>query len=124
MPATFTFLHTIFLLWTSFLHWGSSVPLKRADSCPGYKASNVQRSASSLTADLTLAGTECNIHGQDLKDLKFSAQWQTGTFRSVSQICQRNVGHDLIREKQYSRHLSAVPAPIHRRVCSITQTYR
>lgn len=78
MPATFTFLHTALLLWTSFLHWGSSAPLNRADSCPGYKASNVQRSDSSLTADLTLAGTACNTYGQDLKDLKFLAQWQTG----------------------------------------------
>ncbi|KAF2028662.1 hypothetical protein EK21DRAFT_101691 [Setomelanomma holmii] len=77
MPPTITFLHTIFLLWTSLLQWGSSVPLKRADTCPGYKASNVERSDSSLTADLTLAGTECNLYSQDLKDLKFSAQWQT-----------------------------------------------
>lgn len=55
------------------------MPLKRADSCPGYMASNVQRADSKFTADLTLAGTECNIHGQDLKDLKFVAEWQTGT---------------------------------------------
>jgi hypothetical protein len=27
---------------------------------------------------LTLAGTACNTYGQDLKDLKFLAQWQTG----------------------------------------------
>jgi alpha-glucosidase len=78
MPATFTFLQTCLLLWTSLLHLGSAVSLKRADSCPGYKASNVQRSESSLTADLTLVGTPCNIHGKDLLNLKFSAQWQTG----------------------------------------------
>jgi alpha-glucosidase len=79
MPATFTILHAYLLLWSSLLNWGDAVPLKRADSCPGYKASNVQRSDSSLTADLTLAGTACNIHGEDLQDLRFSAQWQTGT---------------------------------------------
>jgi hypothetical protein len=80
MPAsiTFTFLHAVLLLWTSFIQWGNSVPLRRADSCPGYKASNVQRSESSLTADLTLAGTACNLYSPDLQDLKFSAQWQTG----------------------------------------------
>jgi alpha-glucosidase len=78
MPANFTFLHTCLLLWTSLLHWGSAVSPKRADSCSGYKASNVQRSESSLTADLTLVGTPCNIHGEDLLDLKFSAHWQTG----------------------------------------------
>jgi alpha-glucosidase len=80
MTAEFTFLHACILLLTSFLRWGSAVPLKRADSCPGYKASNVQRSESSLTADLTLAGTACNIHGEDILDLRFSAQWQTGIY--------------------------------------------
>jgi alpha-glucosidase len=78
MPPTFTFLHTCILLWTSFLQWGSAVPLKRADSCPGYKASNVQRSDTRLTADLTLAGTACNTYSEDLQDLKFLAEWQTG----------------------------------------------
>ncbi len=66
------------VLWSSFLPWGSPVPLKRADSCLGYKASNVQRSDSKFTADLTLVGPECNIYGQDLHDLKFLAEWQTG----------------------------------------------
>ncbi|CAO2651810.1 Nn.00g000930.m01.CDS01 [Neocucurbitaria sp. VM-36] len=71
------FLQAAFLLWSSFLKWGSAVPLKRADSCPGYKASNVQRSDSRFTADLSLAGTECNLYGQDLQDLRFLAEWQT-----------------------------------------------
>jgi alpha-glucosidase len=81
MSPTFTFIHTCILLWTSLLQLGGAVSLKRADSCSGYKASNVQRSDSSLTADLTLAGTACNIYGEDLKDLKFLAQWQTGMSR-------------------------------------------
>jgi hypothetical protein len=87
MPAMLTFLHASILLWTSLIHLGSAVPLKRADSCPGYKASNVQRSESSLTADLTLAGTACNIHGEDLLELKFSAQWQTGMFLPDLPLC-------------------------------------
>ncbi|KAF2867601.1 alpha-glucosidase [Massariosphaeria phaeospora] len=77
MPASFTFLHTCLLLWTSFVHWGNSVPLKRADECPGYKASNVQRSDNGFTADLSLAGSGCNLHGEDLKDLKFLVEYQT-----------------------------------------------
>jgi alpha-glucosidase len=68
------------------------VPLKRADSCPGYKASNVQRSDSSLTADLKLAGTACNIYSQDLQDLKFLAEWQTGMFRLL--------GHEVEEQHQ------------------------
>ncbi|KAJ4376120.1 hypothetical protein N0V83_001401 [Neocucurbitaria cava] len=72
-----TFLHACFLLWSSVLRLGSAVPLKRADNCPGYRASNVQRSDSTFTADLSLAGTECNLYGQDLHDLRFLAEWQT-----------------------------------------------
>ncbi|KAF1849516.1 glycoside hydrolase family 31 protein [Cucurbitaria berberidis CBS 394.84] len=77
MPAPVTFLQGWLLLFSSFLHPGSSVPLKRADPCPGYRASNVQRSDSRFTADLTLAGTECNIYSQDLHSLTFLAEWQT-----------------------------------------------
>jgi len=45
--------------------------------CPGYKASNVERTDGGLRADLTLAGPECNIYGKDLHDLKFVAEYQT-----------------------------------------------
>ncbi|KAF2743398.1 glycoside hydrolase family 31 protein, partial [Sporormia fimetaria CBS 119925] len=79
MPAaTVTFVHAILLLWWSLVSWVQSTPLRRND-CPGYKASNVRRTDNSITADLTLAGTECNIHGQDLRDLKFLAEYQTDT---------------------------------------------
>lgn len=47
-------------------------------SCPGYKASNVQKTSSGLTADLTLAGAPCNAYGKDLQDLTLSVEYQTG----------------------------------------------
>lgn len=78
MPASVTFFHScIFLLWSSFLPWSISVPLRRGPECPGYTASNVERTDGGFTADLTLAGAECNIYGQDLHDLKFMAEFQT-----------------------------------------------
>jgi hypothetical protein len=77
MPASITFFQTCLLLWAACARWSLSVPLKRAD-CPGYKASNVRQTDNSVTADLTLAGSECNIYGKDLKDLKFVAEYQTG----------------------------------------------
>lgn len=40
------------------------------DKCPGYKASNVKKTASGLTADLHLAGPACNVYGKDLDNLK------------------------------------------------------
>lgn len=47
-------------------------------SCPGYKASNVKTTSSSLTADLSLAGKACNAYGDDLKNLKLSVVYETG----------------------------------------------
>ncbi|KAL1867940.1 hypothetical protein VTK73DRAFT_3905 [Phialemonium thermophilum] len=45
--------------------------------CPGYKASNVKTSATGLTADLSLAGSACNIYGTDLKNLKLEVTYET-----------------------------------------------
>jgi alpha-glucosidase len=47
------------------------------DVCPGYAASNVVKTDSSLTADLTLAGEACNVYSDDLKDLKLVVEYQT-----------------------------------------------
>jgi alpha-glucosidase len=80
MPSFSIALLQTLLLWSGFLGWGNSTPLTRAVECPGYKASNVVRSNSRLTADLILAGRECNLYSQDLKELKFVAEWQKGTF--------------------------------------------
>ena len=48
------------------------------DKCPGYKASNVQKSTGKLTADLTLAGDACSAYGYDLKDLRLLVEYQSG----------------------------------------------
>lgn len=47
------------------------------DGCPGYSASNVVTTDSTLTADLTLAGAACNVYSDDIKDLKLSVEYQT-----------------------------------------------
>ena len=83
MPASTTaFLQGLLLLGSYIFKWGNAVPLKRADDCPGYKASNVVRSGNSVKADLTLAGAACNLYSPDLTDLKFLAEWQTGRLSS------------------------------------------
>ena len=57
--------------------------------CPGYKATNVKTSANGLTADLTLAGTACNVYGDDLKDLQLSVSYDTGRSRPrATETCQ------------------------------------
>lgn len=49
-----------------------------ASECPGYKASNVKTSATSLTADLSLAGPPCNTYGTDLEKLRLEVTYETG----------------------------------------------
>lgn len=48
-------------------------------SCPGYTASNVQSTATSLSADLTLAGPACNAYGDDLENLTLTVTYETAT---------------------------------------------
>ncbi|KAI1778152.1 glycoside hydrolase family 31 protein [Hypoxylon cercidicola] len=48
-------------------------------ACPGYTASNVVKTASGLTADLTLAGEACNVYGADLQDLTLEVSYDTAT---------------------------------------------
>lgn len=63
------------------------------DSCPGYTASNVVTTDSTLTADLALAGTACNVYSDDIQDLKLVVEYQTSTSTTCSYLQQteRNV---------------------------------
>ena len=55
----------------------SLVGAATVDDCPGYTVSNVEQGDQILTADLTLAGTACNVYGEDLTDLKLLVEYQT-----------------------------------------------
>ena len=44
------------------------------DVCPGYKASNVKRTPYGLIADLSLAGTACNVYGTDVDSLSLTGE--------------------------------------------------
>ena len=46
-------------------------------ACPGYKASNIKTSSSSLTADLSLAGKACNVYSEDLPSLTLEVVYET-----------------------------------------------
>lgn len=78
MPSFMTVFQVWYLLWATLVQWSRSAPFKIAEDCPGYTASNVQKSDSGITADLTLAGAACDVYGTDLIDLKFEASYQTG----------------------------------------------
>ena len=62
----------------SLLSWGTTA--QNLDSCPGYSASNVVSTGSTLTADLSLNGPACNVYGTDLTDLKLVVEYQTGMY--------------------------------------------
>ena len=47
-------------------------------ACPGYKASNVHKTSTGMTASLSLAGAACNAYGTDLTDLTLTVEYQTG----------------------------------------------
>jgi alpha-glucosidase len=57
-------------------------------SCPGYKASNIKTTGSSLTADLSLAGAACNVYGDDLKSLTLQVVYETGKHPLITSIQQ------------------------------------
>ena len=73
----------LFALGVAVPAFASSLVQRQSSSleaCPGYTASNLQDSGSKVTADLTLAGTACNVYGDDLTDLKLEVEYQTGAF--------------------------------------------
>lgn len=47
------------------------------DVCPGYTAANVARNPLGLTATLTLAGSACNVYGNDIDTLNLTVQYQS-----------------------------------------------
>ncbi|KAI0303290.1 alpha-glucosidase [Multifurca ochricompacta] len=49
------------------------------DACPGYNATNVKVTGPTLTAKLVLAGTPCNVFGNDTKALNLVATYETET---------------------------------------------
>jgi len=49
----------------------------RPDDCPGYVASNVKQSNTSITMDLKLNGQACNAFSADVQNLKLSAKYET-----------------------------------------------
>ncbi|KAK9416263.1 putative alpha-glucosidase [Seiridium unicorne] len=44
--------------------------------CPGYTASNVAETSNGITADLSLAGTACNVYGNDIEELTLTVEYQ------------------------------------------------
>ena len=78
-PRTFpaTLLWLIAFMLSIPVAFGASI-----ESCPGYKASNVEKTTGKITADLTLAGDSCNLYGTDLENLRLLVEYQSSKFTS------------------------------------------
>jgi alpha-glucosidase len=61
------------------------------DVCPGYKAGNVKHNANGFTATLTLAGTACNVYGDDVESLQLTVEFQSAD-RSHIEIFPTYIG--------------------------------
>ncbi|KAF2264685.1 hypothetical protein CC78DRAFT_463134 [Lojkania enalia] len=79
-------------------------------NCPGYEASNIVETDSSLTADLKLAGASCNIYSEDIKDLKLLVEYQTNERLHVKIF---DAG-----ENVFQVHEQVLPRPKHERAQS------
>ncbi|KAK0386647.1 hypothetical protein NLU13_6482 [Sarocladium strictum] len=55
----------------------NTVADRDVSACPGYTASNVDVSATGLTAELTLAGDPCDAYGEDLQDLTLEVTYES-----------------------------------------------
>jgi alpha-glucosidase len=73
-------LHRTFLLISL---WLTVTWCQNVDSCPGYKATNVVSTDSTLTADLNLNGPACNVYGTDLTNLRLNVEYQTGGYKEI-----------------------------------------
>ena len=51
--------------------------------CPGYTASNLQRSPYGLSATLSLAGNACNVYGTDIARLNLTVEYQSADRLSI-----------------------------------------
>ncbi|KAK7179627.1 glycosyl hydrolase family 31 [Paraphaeosphaeria sporulosa] len=63
------------------------------DNCPGYEASNVEKTDSTITADLTLAGDACNVYSPDIKDLRLVVEYQSSKYNYYYPACYKRGHH-------------------------------
>lgn len=52
--------------------------------CPGYKASDLKQTDCGLSATLTLAGSPCNVYGDDVQTLNLKVEYQSSSRLAVN----------------------------------------
>lgn len=84
----------------------SSAPDSQA--CPGYKASNMVNTTQGFTADLNIAGSNCQAYGNDIADLTLEVSYQAQRRLNV-RIYPKNLAPE--NTTQYILPASIVPQP-------------
>lgn len=57
---------------------GARAQAPDVDSCPGYNAVNISNTDSGLKAELVLAGSACNVYGNDYEKLSLQVTYENG----------------------------------------------
>ncbi|KAL8867462.1 MAG: hypothetical protein Q9174_005651, partial [Haloplaca sp. 1 TL-2023] len=76
--------------------------------CPGYNASDVQRTAYGLTATLNLVGPACNAYGTDIETLNLTVEYQSAD-RLAVRIVPAYI--DAVNSSQFILPTQLVPQP-------------
>lgn len=80
-----------------------------AQRCPGYKATGIQYKANGFTADLNIAGANCQAFGNDIANLKLLVEYQTQDRLNVK-IWPKYLS--LVNTTQYVLPTEIVEAPV------------
>ncbi|KDQ59876.1 glycoside hydrolase family 31 protein [Jaapia argillacea MUCL 33604] len=80
------------------------------DACPGYNATNVQTTGSTLTADLVLAGAPCNVFGNDTRQLSLEVVYETTTRIHVKIIDPSTIRYE-VPASVFPRPISSSASP-------------
>ena len=76
----------IYSIWilTFLVLQAEPIASQSIESCPGYVVNSYESSGDIITANLELAGTACNVYGNDIKSLKLLVEYQSSSLQSPS----------------------------------------
>ena len=86
------------LVWIAILGrvaFGTVTNPSTLDACPGYKVEHVSTSGSSISADLVLAGSACNVFGADVSKLKLDVTYETSMHSTLTALGSKGHTHAL-----------------------------
>ena len=83
--------------------FGTYVDPAVLDACPGYNATDIEATESSLSATLTLVGDGCNVFGTDIPTLALDVTYETGEQHIALSFSSENTELTVPNRQPYSR---------------------